>query len=373
MDGNGNTIAGNFIGTDASGLVAAQNLSGISLVGNGNVIGGTSPAERNVISGNQGGISVFFADATVVQGNFIGVDASGGKALPNGYGINLNDSSATSIGGTVSGAGNVISGNTNGVVFSSGTGTSIMGNRIGTDSTGSLPVGNVIGVFLFGDATTIGGTGPGEANVVAFSSEMGVLVRETAVGARIRGNSIHDNTGLGIDLIDDLGFVVPGPTANDAGDVDGGGNNVQNFPILQSVAHLAPEGDGSTHILGKFNSTPSITFDLDFYANPACSNFPREFVEGETYLGSSQVTTDATGAAAIDVTFPVATEVGARISVTATDPTATPPSSRNGSSSRSRRCPGRMPEARRSPSPAPISPIPRRSPSAACRPRASPS
>src|SRR6185503_14614575 len=53
VDGNGNTIAGNFIGTDVSGLVAAQNLSGISLVGTGNLVGGTSPADRNVISGNQ--------------------------------------------------------------------------------------------------------------------------------------------------------------------------------------------------------------------------------------------------------------------------------------------------------------------------------
>jgi IPT/TIG domain/S-layer homology domain len=320
VDGNGNTIAGNFIGTDVSGLIAAQNLSGISLVGTGNIVGGTGPADRNVISGNQGGISVFFADGTVVQGNFIGVDASGGKPLPNGYGINLNESSASSIGGTASGAANVISGNTNGVVFSSGTGTIIQGNRIGTDSTGVSPVGNTIGVFLFGDATTLGGTEPGEPNLIAFNREMGVLVRETAVTARIRGNSMHDNAGLGVDLIDDVGQVIPGPTANDAGDADGGGNNVQNFPILQSVVHLAPEGDGSTHILGKFHSTPSTTFDLDFYSNPACSNFPREFVEGEVYLGSSQVTTDGTGAAAIDVTFPVATEVGARVSVTAIDP-----------------------------------------------------
>ncbi len=321
VDGNGNTIAGNFIGTDASGLAAAQNLSGISLVGNGNTVGGTSPADRNIISGNQGGISVFFADGTLVQGNFIGVDASGSKALPNSsYGMNFQDASATLIGGTTAGAGNVISGNTNGVVFSSGTGMTIQGNRIGTDATGTLPVGNAIGVFVFGDATTIGGTGPGEPNVVAFSREMGVLVRETAVGARIRGNSIHDNSGLGIDLIDDSGFVIPGPTANDAGDADTGGNNVQNFPILQSVSHLAPQGDASTQIVGKFQSTPSTSFDLDFYSNPACSNFPREFVEGEVYLGSLQVTTDGSGVAAIDVTFPVATEDGARISATATDP-----------------------------------------------------
>ena len=373
VDGNGNTIAGNFIGTDVSGLVAAQNLSGISLVGTGNIVGGTGPADRNVISGNQGGISVFFADGTVVQGNFIGVDASGGKPLPNGYGINLSDTSATSIGGTAPGAGNVISGNTNGVVFSSGTGTTILGNLIGTDSTGSIPVGNTIGVFLFGDATTIGGTEPGEPNVVAFNREMGVLVRETAVAARIRGNSIHDNAGLGIDLIDDLGQVIPGPTANDAGDADTGGNNLQNFPILQSVTHLAPEGDGSTRIVGKFHSTPSTTFDLDFYSNPACSNFPREFVEGEVYLvprRSRPMAPGPPGSTSLSLSPPKWERASRRPRPT---PTGTPPSSRSASSFRSIRSPGLRQVARTSSHPAPTSPTRRRSQSAACLPRESPS
>ncbi len=129
----------------------------------------------------------------------------------------------------------------------------------------------------------------------------------------MRGNSIHDN-GLGIDLDGN------GPTPNDPLDADTGPNNLQNFPILQSVEHLEPQGSGSTRIHGKLNSAPSTTFDLDFYSNPACSNFPHEFLEGQTYLGSSQVTTDGSGNASIDVTLPVVTEVGARISATATDP-----------------------------------------------------
>ena len=97
-------------------------------------------------------------------------------------------------------------------------------------------------------------------------------------------------------------------------------NHRQNFPIVREVEHPVPAGAGSTRVVGKLNSAPSTTFDLDFYANPACSNFPREFVEGETWLGTSQVTTDANGDATFDVTLPGPTEAGARITVTATDP-----------------------------------------------------
>ena len=106
---------------------------------------------------------------------------------------------------------------------------------------------------------------------------------------------------------------------NDSGDGDLGPNGGQNFPIISSVQSIGLAG-GSTHILGVLHSTPSTAFDLDFYANPACSNFPREFLEGQTYLGSAQVTTDGTGVAVIDVTLPVDVEAGARISATATDP-----------------------------------------------------
>jgi hypothetical protein len=131
------------------------------------------------------------------------------------------------------------------------------------------------------------------------------------VNNTIRGNSIHDNRGLGIDLNAD-----GQPNFNDAGDADDGANHLQNFPIIQSVTF----GASSTTIHGKFNSTPSTTFHLDFYANAACSNFPREFLEGEVYLGSSQVTTNGSGNATINVVLPVVAAAGSKISATATDP-----------------------------------------------------
>ncbi len=85
------------------------------------------------------------------------------------------------------------------------------------------------------------------------------------------------------------------------------------------LAASVAEG-GSTHMVGVLHSTPSTTFELDFYANDACSNFPREFLEGKTYLGSGQVTTDASGVGIIDLGVVGIPEPGARISATATDP-----------------------------------------------------
>ena len=140
-------------------------------------------------------------------------------------------------------------------------------------------------------------------------------------------------------------------------------------PSSQTVEHLGPQGAGSTRLAGKLHSAPSTTFDLDFYANPACSNFPREFVEGETWLGSSSVTTDASGDAAFDETFPVA-DRGRR------------PHLRHGNRSGRkhlgvlpahhlldhRRRRDRTPEARPSTSRAPTSPTRPRSPSAASPP-----
>ena len=256
----GNHIEGNFFGTDAGGTIAQGNEDDAIIVGSdGNFIGGPTPAARNVISAS-GRVSLFIVTSgNVIQGNFIGTQKDGLSPL----------------------------GNQSAIAF------------VGAG---------------FADNNTIGGTAAGEANVIAFNDFWGVLAEFSShTGNVIRGNSIHDNGLLGIGL-------GGGPHFNDALDADDGPNHLQNFPIVREVEHLGPQGNGSTRIAGKFNSLPSTTFDLDFYANPACSNFPREFIEGAAWLGTSQVTTDGNGNATFDETLDVATEAGARISVTATDP-----------------------------------------------------
>ncbi len=382
----GHVIEGNFLGTDPAGLIAIPNTFGVLIdIGAKNVtIGGTAAAARNVISGNIAGIGVGNGfdnggSGHHIQGNFIGTDASGTAALPNGIGISLHTNvSGSTIGGGTPGARNVISGNTGQGVGVSGflgdpntTGNSVMGNYIGTDVTGLAPLGNGgDGITIGGYANTIGGANPGEGNVIAANLGGGItlvggngcIIKGNLIGTdaggtlalgntgyglylagsnvivggaadgegnviknngkgvfvingngnSIRGNAIHNATGLGIDL--GSAGNPDGVTPNDAADADTGANNLQNFPLISSVTHGT-----NTTVSGRLHSTASTTFDLDFYSSSACSNFPREFLQGETYLGTSPVTTDGSGNASFNVTTLPATESGARISVTATD------------------------------------------------------
>ena len=331
----GNVVEGNLIGTDATGSSALGNEPGVAIDrSNTSRIGGTAAGARNVISGNRDygiGMSSGFvtAFANTVQGNYIGPDITGTVALsPNQTaGIFFNASDHNTIGGAASGAGNVISGNgvtnLNGhgidLMFAGAVGNVIQGNLIGTQPDGASPLPNSGWGVAFhngaGDAV-IGGVGAGEANVIAYNGSSpaygGIGVNGSLT--RIRGNSIHSNNGLGIDLAEN------GVTVNDAGDGDTGPNDFQNFPLITSVTYGTLTGGASTTVEGILNSTASTTFELDFYSNPPCAPRPQEFVEGEIYIGSTQVTTDGSGDASFNVILPVAVAVGSRISATATDP-----------------------------------------------------
>jgi len=320
--GGFNVVQGNHVGLNAAGTAAlAPSLPswGVSLNSGAhdNLIGGTVPGARNVVFANAAILLGSGSHNDTIQGNYIGTDATGTVALGSVVGIDTNNSPHDDlVGGSVSGAGNVISGNAIGIHFGDGAAANtVTGNFIGTDPTGLLPVPNTgygIQIATPSAGSAIGGTNAGEGNTIAFNGAAGVSV-SSSTGWPIRGNSIHDNGGPGIDLQND------GVNFNDAGDLDEGPNHLQNFPILKTVTILGPQGTG-TRIQGKLDTTPSTTFDLDFYANAACSNFPRELLEGETYLGSAQVTTDGAGHADIDVTLSATIEAGQKVSATATDP-----------------------------------------------------
>jgi hypothetical protein len=324
-------VEGNLLGTNAAGTAALPtNGYGVNITAATNAtIGGTNPAARNVISGNLIGVSIDGSGSgAVVAGNFIGTDVSGTVGLGNTTrGVEV-DMPNVVIGGSAAGAGNVISANgAIGIVLGNVNQpylTVVQGNFIGTDPSGTIPLGNADRAIHVGAAQNIiGGTGPGEGNVIAYTriavagqTGDGVYL-PFSTGNVVRGNSIFGNQGLGIDVMP--AGISDGVTPNDPGDGDTGGNNMQNFPVFKSVTHLSPTV-GSTEIQGVLHSMPSTTYDLDFYANPACSNFPREYLQGQTYIGSGQVTTDGNGDGPFDITLPVATEAGARISATATDP-----------------------------------------------------
>jgi hypothetical protein len=278
--GQSNVVQGNFIGTDVTGTLAIGNatlsvftggvvVSGFSsLPGSGtqNLIGGTTAAARNVISGNNGAGIVMgdfsgAADRNIVRGNYIGVDVTGTAALGNlQAGVNLDGATNSTIGGTAPSAANVIRNN-------------------GGD-----------GVVVFGFGTS------GQNN--------GIL-----------GNSISENGQLGIDLTPCCAGG-DGVTPNDPGDADTGGNALQNFPILTAATS---EGEGGgVAISGTLNSRPSTTYRVELYSNGACDVSLHG--EGEQFLGALNVTTNAAGNAAFTVTLAPSVPAGRAATATATDP-----------------------------------------------------
>jgi hypothetical protein len=322
---DGALIEGNVIGLAASGDVLLTPPCGSTtfpIV----IDGPNGQAVRNVIAGGANGIFLQGTSGKSARGNFVGTDATGTVVL--GLSQSAMDVSGTNhtVGGPNPGDGNVLAGAGfyQGLALG-GSGHVVYGNFIGTDVTGTLDLGSDrTGISAFGTDITIGGTQPGQGNTIAFNGSVfgsgGVSVSGQQI--RIRGNRIYGNysttanNGLGIDLSTGGN---DGVTPNDAGDGDTGPNGLQNFPILTSAGPALGEGAG-THIVGVLNSTASTTFDIDFYSNPSCASRPQEYVEGEDYIGSTEVTTDGSGNATIDVTLPFTVEAGARISATATDP-----------------------------------------------------
>ena len=191
---SGNLIQGNHIGLNAMGTAALGTAGdGVNVnFGTNNTIGGTVAGARNVISGNAGdGISI---DSTGnrVQGNYIGTNASGTVALPNRRGVYVTEADNV-IGGATAGARNVLSGNsTDGVeVGGTASGVLVQGNYIGTNAVGDAALGNgEFGVTVGAAGVTIGGTSPGARNVISGSGLDGVALSR---GAIVQGNYIGTN------------------------------------------------------------------------------------------------------------------------------------------------------------------------------------
>ncbi|MEK6322316.1 MAG: VCBS repeat-containing protein [Acidobacteriota bacterium] len=308
----GTLIQGNFIGVDVTGTVASGSLTGVSVTSKNVTIGGTTPQARNVISGHRSsfgeeggeGVAVFGEDDSdtfnMVQGNYIGTDATGTQALGNLVGIAIIHAKKTTIGGDTPIARNVISGNViDGVAIIPTIGHGgcfplqepdpppsidfpILLNYIGTDASGTQRLGNGrngIRVSLIAFSHEIRG------NRIAFNARNGVAIQEffgsvglPAFSIKILDNEIFSNGVLGIDLADD------GVTANDFRDLDSGANLRQNFPVLSttSVANkFTTKGKviaaATFTVNGTFNSTPNHTFNLQFFLGSNCSGSGHQF------------------------------------------------------------------------------------------------
>jgi len=153
-------------------------------------------------------------------------------------------------------------------LLSGTTGSIVEGNRIGTDVTGTMPLGNTGRGVAIVDATDnrIGGTDPNAGNLISGNGTDGVIVRNinttTTAGNRILGNSIVANGGLGIAL------DIDGPDTNDALDGDPGPNNLQNYPVLDT-----PMFPGGSSASGTLASTPGRTYRIEVFGNTVEGNF----------------------------------------------------------------------------------------------------
>ncbi|HEU4391510.1 MAG TPA: CSLREA domain-containing protein, partial [Blastocatellia bacterium] len=200
ITGVSNLVQGNFIGTDVTGtLVLGNGFDGIRVISPNNVIGGTTPGSRNVISGNAvRGVEISdfggLATGNLVQGNLIGTDVTGASKLsPSAQeGVVIFFVSSNTIGGTTAAARNIISGNTPGILVGIGaTATLVQGNFIGTDITGTAPLPNSDGIDVNGANNTVGGTAAGARNIISGNIGNGVFIFfNEAVGNQLLGNLI---------------------------------------------------------------------------------------------------------------------------------------------------------------------------------------
>jgi hypothetical protein len=149
----------------------------------------------NLVSGNNGaGIAITdpFSSYNAVLGNLVGTDATGTRALPNegsGIGVGFMGSTYNRIGGTRPGDGNLVSGNSGGGIGVLSQDNFVRGNYVGIDISGRKPLGNTGGgVGLSGGRSFLGGTTPQEANVIGGNGWGGVAVESDYI--TIAGNYI---------------------------------------------------------------------------------------------------------------------------------------------------------------------------------------
>ncbi len=317
----GDTIAGDFLGIDPTGNVARPDQVGVQVQTNNNTIGGTTPADRDVVSANTFAEVYLLGEGAIrntVEGDFVGTNAAGTASLSNpggGDGVDVdNGAFANTIGGTTASARNVLSGNgASGVrIAAAGTGNNVVeGNLIGTDGSGTAEIGNgADGVAISSSAfnNTVGGTTTGAGNTIAYNALNGVDILAGA-GNPILSNVIFGNHLLGIDLGGD------GVTLNTPGGPHSGSDDLENFPVLSSAAITA----NSAVIIGTLDAQQGTVFTVQFYSDDVAD--PSGHGQGKTFLGElTNVVTNTDGFASFTAALSTVVQPGEFVTATATDP-----------------------------------------------------
>ena len=287
-DSDNNNIEGNYIGVNSTGSLAIGTGYGVSISGGstGNFIGGDEPGQGNIISGSVYGSFVSGSTGNTLEGNYIGTDATGTVAVGNLWaGIYFYEGgNSNTVGGSSSGQGNLISGNSHhGIRIENSNGNVFKGNLIGTTISGESNLGNgAEGIYILDDSHSniIGGADSGAGNIIAFNEEAGVCVKSDH-GNSILGNHIFSNTELGIDLGED------GATANDPDDPDPGANKLQNFPEIVSISTV-DINISVTYIVPSLPANSAYPLTIEFFI--AKDNQGKTLLDSHHYLSPDTVT-----------------------------------------------------------------------------------
>ena len=330
-----NVIAGNHLGTgvtgtedlgnvwygiymetsnnnDAASNLAAHNNRNIAII-----FGAENIVRDNVVedAGNQGIILAINADDNVVSDNIVLDSAREGIEI---FGFFDNTPALSS-------DFNVIEGNE---VVGSSWGDNLVGAILIQGGTNNIIRENTVkegfasGIqFLSGPIETSQNTI--EGNMVFNNARSGIEIVNipgfsTSIGNVISANSVFSNGALGIDLSFLTPAVVDGVTANDPLDADAGPNMLQNFPVLSTESVWNP---AQVVAKGVLNSAPNTTYVIELFANAEADLSGHG--EGEQYIGSMSVTTDANGFAEFTTPTGASNLVGegqkAFLTATATD------------------------------------------------------
>jgi hypothetical protein len=323
IEGGNYTIGGNFIGLAADGSTPATNAyNGVHVVASNayfattRLLGGSDPAQRNLISGNGTGVELASGGGTLVRNNFIGTDRSGNAAAGNVVGIY-----AASLGNDI--GDNVISGN-DGIAVrletATGSANTVADNRIGVKAFAVCPLPPCAPDFAAlgngGAGVRIAGGSSGNyvsGNAIAWNDGDGISLPDAGRLNRLGANAMHDNAGLGIDL----GTDGVDANDNDANAAANAPNRLLNYPLVDD----AGGGDDGGRVRGHLQSTNG-HYTIEFYADDLPD--PTLHGEGRDYLGSGDVDivnapAGGNGSVAFDLPVSGTALVGKQISAIARD------------------------------------------------------
>jgi hypothetical protein len=290
------------------GNVGTTGPDGLDLVG----FGGSTIRGLGFQNFKHGSAILIESDNNTIIQNYIGTDGSS-TMVGNSDGIILLQGINNKIGEPT--VGNLISGNGTGVFLNGGGSTLIQGNLIGTNPAGNAALPNTQdGILIragFDASSLIGGLGTSEGNVIAFNGGAGInytLFQLQHQGQAIRANSIFSNAGLGIDQRNLEGVLQPAPTLTATS---------TGFTTVPSglFVKIVPTTTISGSVKGKANSTVS----LDFFDNDVCDPIQGE---GQTYIGTRSVSTDASGNASFQVQFNTTFALATATATSATNDTS---------------------------------------------------